>query len=281
MPIKGIQQFQLRQELGSLEKARHCLRVVKEAGFEGIEINQFMIQKISLAIRLMCRLAGMPLGGSGKINWVNLVKEFDLKVISLHSDLNSILQRTAEVANQAQDFETNYVVITGMRHFDYSKDNQVKELVVNLNTAGEKLAEYNLQLLYHNHNCEFRKLSTGQTAYDYLVKETNPKFVNFEFDSYWAMEAGCDVFSLMEQLGPRMKLYHINDRGTRINGPTNSILKSDSVELGYGNMNLVKMVALAKKNGVDSIILESHQNWVNKSALDSLKLSSEFMNKNI
>lgn len=43
---------------------------------------------------------------------------------------------------------------------------------------------------------------------------------NFEFDSYWVAEAGCDVSGLMNFLGKRMKLYHINDRGTRVTGPT-------------------------------------------------------------
>ena len=83
----------------------------------------------------------------------------------------------------------------------------------------------------------------------------------------------------MHQLGSRMKLYHINDRGTRIEGPTNSILKSDSIELGYGNINLVNLVDIAKSYGVESIILESHQNWAEKSAIKSLQLSAEFMNK--
>lgn len=65
MVIKGIQQFQLRQELGSEEKAKHTLQAVKDAGYEGIELNGFMIQKMSLAVRMLCRLAGMPLGASG------------------------------------------------------------------------------------------------------------------------------------------------------------------------------------------------------------------------
>lgn len=71
--------------------------------------------------------------------------------------------------------------------------------------------------------------------------------MNFEFDSYWPTEAGVDALELMRQIGQRMKLYHINDRGTRVAGKTGTILKSDSMELGYGNMNLQAMVALAKK----------------------------------
>lgn len=279
MVIKGIQQFQLRQELGSEEKAMRTLQAVKDAGYEGIELNGFMIQKMSLAVRMLCRLAGMPLGASGNLDWPKLVQEMGLKVISLHDHLDSILQDAEKVIQEAKKFNTEYLVITGMRKFDYSDEKEVYKLVEKLNTAGETVAQYGLKLLYHNHNCEFRKLSDSKSAYDFIIDNTNPELINFEFDSYWAAEAGCDVAALMHKLGPRMQLYHINDRGTRVTGSTNSILKSDSMELGYGNMDLVKLVEIAKGYDVKAIILESHQNWVDKSAIKSLKLSSEFMNK--
>lgn len=281
MAIKGIQQFQLREEFGSEEKARQTLQAVKDAGFEGIELNTFMIHKMSFAVRMLCRLAGMSLGASGNINWPTFVKEMDLKVISLHDHLDSILNQSEQVIQQAKAFETEYIVITGMRKFDFSNQTAVHELVEKLNSAGEKLAAGGIQLLYHNHNSDFRKLPSGQSAYDYLIEQTNPAWVNFEFDSYWAAEAGCDVETIMHRLGTRMKLYHINDRGTRVTGPTNSIIKSDSMELGYGNMNLEKYVAIAKSYGVEAIVLESHQNWADKSAIKSMQLSSTFMNQHV
>lgn len=281
MVIKGIQQFQLREEFGSEEKARQTLQAAKDAGFEGIELNTFMIHKMSFAVRMLCRLAGMSLGASGNINWPTFVKEMDLKVISLHDHLDSILNQSEQVIQQAKAFETEYIVITGMRKFDFSNQTAVHELVEKLNSAGEKLAAGGIQLLYHNHNSDFRKLPSGQSAYDYLIEQTNPAWVNFEFDSYWAAEAGCDVETIMHRLGTRMKLYHINDRGTRVTGPTNSIIKSDSMELGYGNMNLEKYVAIAKSYGVDAIVLESHQNWADKSAIKSMQLSSTFMNQHV
>jgi hypothetical protein len=79
-----------------------------------------------------------------------------------------------------------------------------------------------------------------------------------------------------------MKLYHINDRGTRITGPAMTpILKSDSMELGYGNMNLVPLVQQAKSVGVKAVILESHRNWVDKSPVKSFQVSAAFMNEHV
>ena len=135
-------------------------------------------------------------------------------------------------------------------------------------------------MLYHNHNCEFRKVGAGKCAYDVLIEKTNPEYVNFEFDSCWATEVGVDTIALMERLGERMKLYHINDRGTRLSKPAMTpILKSDSMELGYGNMNLFSLITQAQKVNVDAVILESHKNWVDDSPLKSMELSAEFMNQ--
>ena len=86
----------------------------------------------------------------------------------------------------------------------------------------------------------------------------------------------------MKRLDHRMKLYHINDRGTRLTKPAMTpILKSDSMELGYGNMDLVSMVEQAQKVKVDAVILESHKNWVDNSPLKSMELSAEFLKKYI
>ena len=55
------------------------------------------------------------------------------------------------------------------------------------------------------------------------------------------------------------------------------ILKSDSMELGYGNMDLDLLADQAKKNGVQAIILESHRNWAEGSPVKSLQLSAPLL----
>ena len=91
-----------------------------------------------------------------------------------------------------------------------------------------------------------------------------------------------DALALMKKLDTRMKLYHINDRGTRLLKPAMTpILKSDSMELGCGNMNLDALIAQAKNVNVDAVILESHKNWVDNSPLRSLEISAQFLNARI
>ena len=279
MPVKAIQMIQLGTVMGSEKQARETIRLMKEAGYEGIEINGFMIRKMPPIVRVLTTLAGMPIGKTAKLDWNRLIRETGLKVVSVHEDLGTILRTPEEVIREAESFGTNYVVITGMHRFDYSDKEAVLDLAERLNRAGKLMKEGGISLLYHNHNCEFRKVDAGMTAYDMLMEKTDPEYVSFEFDSYWPTEAGVDTISLMKRLGKRMKLYHINDRGTRVSGPSGQILKSDSMELGYGNMNLTEMVRIAKENDVDAVILESHKNWADKSPVRSFQLSAEFMNR--
>ncbi len=277
--IKAVQQFQLRTVIGTEKKARETLKLMKESGYDGIELCGFMIKKMPWIVRALTFMAGMPMGKSGNLDWNKLIEESGLQVVSVHEDLGSILRNPNEIIKEAKDFHTKYIVITGMHHFDYSDKDAVLKLAEDLNQAGKLLSEGGIQLLYHNHNCEFRKVDKDKNAFQLLVEQTDSDYVNFEFDSYWPAEAGVNPLEYMDYLGNRMKLYHINDRGSRITGKTSSILKSDSMELGYGNMNLKALVEKARDNNVEAIILESHKNWVDKSPIKSFQMSAEFMNK--
>ena len=59
------------------------------------------------------------------------------------------------------------------------------------------------------------------------------------------------------------------------------ILKSDSMELGYGNMDLEELIRQALSVRTEAVILESHKNWVDASPVKSLQVSAEFLNQQI
>lgn len=282
MAKKAVQQIMLGTVTKNEGQAKATLKQIKVAGYDGIELNGFMIRPSSLMVRMMTKAAGMPVGKGGEFDWKNLLDEAGLCCTSVHEDLGTIKREPESVIAEAEKFQTDKIVITGMYRFDYSDKEAVKKLADDLNTSGELLKKSGIQLLYHNHNCEFRKVEPGKTAYDMIVEETNPEYVNFELDSYWPTEAGVSAISLMKKLGDRMKLYHINDRGTKVTGPSMTpILKSDSMELGYGNINLEELVEQALAVDVDAIILESHKNWADKSPIQSLQLSEEFLKQHM
>ncbi len=277
---KAVQQIMLGTVTRNENETKNTLQAIREAGYDGIEINGFMTRKTSLLVRLMTKAAGMPVGGGADYDWPALLKEAGLCAVSIHEDLGSIKRDPEAVLKEAEQFQTKTVVITGMYRFDYADPEKVRGLAADLNESGRILKAGGVELLYHNHNVEFLKLrGEDRRAYDALLEETDPEAVNFELDTYWAAEAGVDTLGLMKRLGTRMKLWHINDRGTRVKeGPIMTpILKSDSMELGYGNMNLTGLCSLAKEAGIRAAVLESHRNWADNSPVKSLQLSAPFL----
>jgi sugar phosphate isomerase/epimerase len=82
-----------------------------------------------------------------------------------------------------------------------------------LNRAGRMAREAGLRLGYHNHNWEFFRLDdgSGQRAYDVLVRETDPRYVHFELDLFWAWRGAADPVDLFGLTDDRVRQYHVKD----------------------------------------------------------------------
>lgn len=265
---------------GSEAAARATLQRVKAAGYDGLELNRFMIRPTSLLVRMLTKAAGMPTGKGGKLDWPGLLRESGLSAVSLQTDLGSLEREPEAVMDDARKLGTDKLVITGMYRFDYGSKETVKGLAERLNQAGQAVKQQGFSLLYHNHNAELLSVEPGVRAYDLLIDGTDPELVGFEFDSYWFADGGADPRAWMERLGSRMKLWHVTDRGSRLKGPVMTpLLKCDSMELGTGNMDLMGLLALAKENGVRDVILESHKNWIDRDPVKSLELSARWLNE--
>lgn len=279
---KSVQQIMLAQVLKNEKQAEETLKAVKNAGFDAIELNGFMLRPSGMLVRMLTRMAGMPTGNCGNYGWKALVESSGLRVTAIHEDLGTIEREMENVLKEALDFGTDKIVVTGMYRFDYTDEVQLLKLAERLNAAGEKLKKNGVTLLYHNHNTEFRRLPDGRVVYDVLMENTDPELLAAEFDSYWAADIGANALGYMQKLGKRLKLYHVNDRGVRPGKtPITPILKSDAVELGLGAMDLPNMLDIAMRSPVDSVVLECHKNWIGGSPLRSLEISGQYLKEHL
>ena len=278
----GVQQLMLSSLTGSDEALLETLKRIKEYGFDSIELNSFMVHPSSFLVRALTKAAGMGVGKAGKRDWKNLVPQSGLKVISLHSDLGSIERDVEAVAKEALEFGTDKVVITGMYRYDYTSSSSLSSLSKRLSEGGKRLKKCGVSLLYHNHNIETVKDERGRTALDVIINETDEEYVSFELDTYWLSEAGCFLEEWMKKMGNRLKIWHIADRGWRGSGKEIApIVKSGSVELGTGNLPLERLLSIAKELQVQGIVLESHNNWINDDPMESIRISGQWLKKNI
>ena len=273
-----VQQIMLGSVTSNEKNASMTLKRIKDAGYDGIELNSFMIHPTSMMVRAMTKAAGMPTGKGGKLDWHRLIEDAGLEVASVHTDLGSLERDVISVAKEVKSFDTNTAVITGMYRFDYTDEKEVNNLAKRLNEAGKRLRDEGVRLLYHNHNVELLNVTKENRAYDILIDMTDKEYVNFEFDSFWFTDGGADAKEWMRRLGTRMKLWHVTDRGSRQIGQSMTpILKCDSLELGSGNMDLEGLKAIALDNGVDKVVLESHKNWIDNDPVKSIEISGKYL----
>lgn len=274
----GIQQLQLGKELKSKKRAINILKTIKELGCNGIELNGFMIRKIPYIVKVLTTLSGMSIGKSNKFNWLELINNSNLKVISIHEDLKTMEEKTSYVIDELKTYSCHYVVLTGMYKYSYMDVKSVRELISRLNKVGEKFYKEGISFLYHNHNVEFQHVDNEKRAYDLLIEETDPKYVNFEFDSYWPSISGIDAIYYMNKLNTRMKLHHICDNGSEYEKSfITPIIKTHEIELGKGNLNLEKMIKLDREYKVDAVILEQHKNFVDGNLYQSVRESIGYL----
>ena len=78
------------------------------------------------------------------------------------------------------------------------------------NEVGKLCKAEGLLYGYHNHSFEFQKVE-GKCAYDYMVEHTNPEYVFFEMDVYWAVRGGAAPVEYFQRYPGRFTLLHIKD----------------------------------------------------------------------
>ena len=282
MTTYGIQQLQLGSILRNEDSAERALRELGAVGFRHIELDGFMIHKTPMIARALLTLSGMGIKRSQSLDWKSLLNKSSLSPISIHEDLKTLEENFFLVQEDIATYGPKYVVLTGLYRFPYDDEEEIGKLIVRLNRLGRKLKSEGVSFLYHNHSVEFQRLSPESTVLQMLLEGLNPDWVNFEFDSYWALDAGADPLSWMDKLGSRIKLYHICDRGCRKKGPyMTPILKADAIELGSGSMNIAAYAEKAISLGVDAIILEQHRNYAGKDPILSARVSADWLKKHL
>ena len=73
MPVRAVQQIMLGTVTTKEEQAAQTLSAIKQAGYDGIELNGFMIRPTSFMVRMMTKMAGMPVGRGGRLDRKSVV----------------------------------------------------------------------------------------------------------------------------------------------------------------------------------------------------------------
>jgi sugar phosphate isomerase/epimerase len=141
------------------------------------------------------------------------------------------------------------------------------------NRIGEAAQRANLQFTYHNHNHEFADVGAGQSGYDLILKETDPKRVKFEIDCGWMIFAGHDPVAYFKNYPRRFPMIHVKDFLPQEKGATDM----QGAELGHGSVDYKPIFAAAVKAGLQHYFVEQEGPFARMGTLEAARVDFEYL----
>jgi sugar phosphate isomerase/epimerase len=186
-----------------------------------------------------------------------MIDDHGIKCSSFGVSYDDFVNKTAEVAQNAITLGAQYVRVAGIPHKGAFTLEEAQKAVEDFNRVGKILKErYNLGFIYHEHGFEFQPYQGG-TLYDYLVKNTDPKYVSLELDIMWAFFPGQDPAALLTKYGNRYKALHLKDLKKGVKGNmSGGTDQNNDVVLGTGQIDIPAVLKAAKKAGVEHYYIE-------------------------
>ena len=146
------------------------------------------------------------------------------------------------------------------------------------NKVGEQVKKAGLQLGYHNHNFEFRKIG-DTTGYDEFVRLTDPELVALQMDVGWVTVAGHDPIAYLKKFPTRYRLLHIKDFKKGFT-PTTTLMGDPATapvptELGRGGIDYSKVFEAAPKDVI--LYVEQEPPFKEMPALEAMKVDFDYL----
>lgn len=249
----GLALYTVRDDMGKDAKA--TLQAVADTGYKNIEAAGYKDGKYY---------------NMTPQDFKKLLNNLGLNPISTHQSAITLDNADVMFADaKTAGFEYFVVPVPPMGLFKYYKETQsmgmtggAANLAKILSTLGEKCDKAGLKLLYHNHDFEFKKDKEGIVTIDYLLENTNPKYVNFQMDLYWVIKAGADPVAYFKKYPGRFKIWHVKDMDDQ----------GRFAPVGNGNIDFSVILANKKLSGMEYYLVEQDRTF-NMKPLEAIKVS--------
>lgn len=254
----GLQLYTLRNLIS--KDVRSVIAKVADIGFSEVETYGYS-----------------PKGGFWGLNikeFKSLLKTHRLKSPSGHYDFDPFLAQNnidSLKANieAAQGIGQKYLTVPYLNEPLRKNLDSYRVLAAKLGQAAILARKAGLQLVYHNHDFEFKDFN-GTSGYDILLKETDPSDVKFELDIYWAVKAGKDPVDLFEKDLGRYVMWHVKDMDKNDKSYT---------EVGSGSIDYKQLFMKAKLSGMKHYFVE--QDIIKIDPYESITRSFQHVKGNI
>jgi sugar phosphate isomerase/epimerase len=183
-----------------------------------------------------------------------------LKLVSYGFPYERLAKDAPGAVAEASALGVSYVMVAWIPHKDSDPftDDDARKAAADFNAWGALFKAAGITFVYHPHGYEFRPDAGGGTPFDVLAKATNPAFVNFELDVFWATHGGQDPVKLMAAYPDRWRLMHVKDirKGAATGIYTGHAPSTDDVPVGSGQVDWPAVLKEAQAVGVQWYFIE-------------------------
>jgi sugar phosphate isomerase/epimerase len=207
--------------------------------------------------------SGTPAGMDAPA-YLKLLKENGLALVATGSDFKELESDPQKVADRAKALGAKQVICYWIPHNeDKFTIGDAKNGAAVFNRAGEVMKKNGLAFAYHAHGYEFQTYEGG-TLFDYLMKNMNPQFANFQMDVFWMKQSGNDPVALLNKYPNRFISMHLKDRKKGTPDSNNGRADAEvNVVLGTGDVGIEAIVKAGNKAGIKHFFIEdeSSRQW--------------------
>lgn len=182
-----------------------------------------------------------------------------LKPVSSHVSKDMLLNDPDSLIAYHKTIGTEYIVLAWSKT-DTLED--VKDTANVLNDIAPRIREAGMELGYHNHGHEFRKIG-DRYAKDILLELTENAGIFAQFDVFWIRYADLEPIDFIERYGSRCRMIHLRDMKT----PG----ERHSTEIGNGIIDMKRIIQKGLEIGTKYFIVE--QENFDKPCIDACKIS--------
>ena len=188
IPI-GVQLYSVRDNMA--QDFYGTLKAVKEMGYDGVEF------------------AGLYGNAPEQVKaWC---EELELNPISAHVPLQDMMDNLDAVIADYKTIGCEYIAVPYLPDELRPGTDQFESTVAAIKDIAQKVKDAGMQLLYHNHDFEFKTLEDGTYGLDYLYENVPADLLQTELDLCWVKYAGEDPAEFLRKYADRSPVVHFKD----------------------------------------------------------------------
>lgn len=265
LQVYSVRDFAEKDLKGTLQK-------VKEMGYDGVEF------------------AGLY--GHTPAEVKSMVEEIGLNPISAHVPIDEMLSDPDKVVTGYAEIGCKFIAIPYLGEDRRPGTEGFEQTIKDIEFLGEVTKKYGIQLLYHNHDFEFKKVN-GEYALDVLYQTVPSDLLQTEIDTCWVNVAGEDPANYVRKYSGRSPVVHLKDFVSGGKEKPEQMYELIGIEaeetpeqeeetfgfrpVGYGVQNFPAILTASEEAGAEWLVVEQDKPAMGKTAIECAELSRKYL----